>query len=364
MFKSHVLAGVALASASLCTTTSLFAADHLDAPGVMGQPQADINDLYAFQSPNNPDNTVLILTVNPFAGSTGPTGGMSPTTFSPTVNYDFLIDNDGDAVADVAYTTTFSNTAGGQALTTSRTANGTTVNYASGGVGSGVTTSGGGTIQAGTFDDPFFFDFAGFNDGLNFTGTDSFAGANVSAIVLEIPSAELGANNVGIYATTTEDGNQIDRIGRPAINTVLIPSGMKDAFNRADPVNDPDNFSDEFIATITALSGDPDFAASLTMILAPDLLTYDATSAAGFLNGRRLSDDVIDAELALLTQGALTGDGVDTNDVAFLSLFPYLAPAQRNGSANVIPTPGAAAAGLALLGLMAARRRSRDASRV
>jgi hypothetical protein len=35
---------------------------------------------------------------------------------------------------------------------------------------------------------------------------------------------------------------------------------------------------------------------------------------------------VIDAELSLLTDGALPGDCVDGNDVAFLGAFPYLAP--------------------------------------
>mgnify|MGYP002626390588 CR=1 FL=1 len=79
-------------------------------------------------------------------------------------------------------------------------------------------------------------------------------------------------------------------------------------------------------ATITALSGgDADFAAFLTDILLPDLLTVDTSNPAGFLNGRRLEDDVIDAELDLLTKGALTGDGVDANDVPFLTVFPYLA---------------------------------------
>jgi Domain of unknown function (DUF4331) len=55
---------------------------------------------------------------------------------------------------------------------------------------------------------------------------------------------------------------------------------------------------------------------------------------AGFPNGRRLSDDIIDVSLrvvlgALLpTHQALAdtiGDGVDANDVSFNTEFPYLA---------------------------------------
>ena len=56
---------------------------------------------------------------------------------------------------------------------------------------------------------------------------------------------------------------------------------------------------------------------------------------AGFPNGRRLSDDVIDIALRVMeghllsqnepTSGML-GDGVDANDVSYGSSFPYVAP--------------------------------------
>jgi hypothetical protein len=51
---------------------------------------------------------------------------------------------------------------------------------------------------------------------------------------------------------------------------------------------------------------------------------------AGFPNGRRLSDDVIDIALQVV-EGELVGnpndlsDGVDANDVPFRSTFPYVA---------------------------------------
>ena len=70
------------------------AADHLDAPLVQADGRTDINDLYVFQSPDDPDNVVLIMTVNPVAGV------LSPTTFDPDGSYRFLIDTDGDARAD------------------------------------------------------------------------------------------------------------------------------------------------------------------------------------------------------------------------------------------------------------------------
>ena len=47
------------------------ASDHLDAPGLTSpgsDGRLDINDLYAFQSPADPGNAVIVLTVAPVAG--------------------------------------------------------------------------------------------------------------------------------------------------------------------------------------------------------------------------------------------------------------------------------------------------------
>lgn len=301
--------------ALLCSLAVGHAADHLDAPSLEGNGQADVNDLYAFQSPDNPENTVLILTVNPFAGVA------SPTTFGTDLDYEIQIDNTGDAIADITYRANFADTAQGQNLTL--TSGMTTL--ASGATGQTVPVNNGGMVQAGLFDDPFFFDLTGFNDGFNFTGTDTLAGANVSAIVLEIPSAQLGGPNIGVWGRTVSAGTQVDRVGRPAINTALIASDRKDAFNLGTPVEDQANFGAEVQAAIAGLSNDEN-AAALTGILLPDVLTFDTSNPAGFLNGRQLADDVIDAELNLLSAGAVLGDGVDSNDVAFQTSFPFLAP--------------------------------------
>jgi hypothetical protein len=201
------------------------------------------------------------------------------------------------------------------------------------------------------FDDPFFFDLAGFNDGLNFTGDDTLAGANVSAIVLEVPSVPLGGPNIGVWARTLSEHHQVDRIGRPAVNTVLIPTDRKEEFNQTEPTQDMELFGDTVRAAITSLS-DAANADALTGILLPDLLTIDVSSSDGFLNGRRLADDVIDAEVNLLTTGAGTGDGVDANDLAFRDSFPYLA------EPHVVPEPSSnLLAGFCLLALLASRTR-------
>ena len=126
------------------------AADHLDAPSLDGNGHLDLNDLYAFQSPTNPDNTVLIMTVNPFAGV------VSDTKFGEAdVEYEFMIDNNGDALADLTLGATFfANPSGGQNVIVTR--NESALGF--GETGSTISLTGGGMAQAGLFDDPFFFD--------------------------------------------------------------------------------------------------------------------------------------------------------------------------------------------------------------
>ena len=151
-------------------------------------------------------------------------------------------------------------------------------------------------------------------------------------------------------------------MGRPAIATALITDtpgqpSRKDAFNQGDPANDFATFGTEVQARIEALNGgDTGTAAALTSILLPDLLTFDTSDPNGFLNGRGLADDVIDAELGLLTNGGITTDGVNANDNAFLNVFPFLA------EANVAAVPEPTTAGLLMIGGMGVflrRRRNR-----
>ena len=181
-------------------------------------------------------------------------------------------------------------------------------------------------MRCGLFDDPFFFDLVGFQNGLAFQGNDFFEGLNTSAIVLEVPRVDLGGDAVGLYCRTVIGRSQFDRMGRPAINTVVTPSDKKELFNETDPSNDPAVFGETVRESVTALSGDNVFAEAITAVLLPDVLTIDTSQNVGFLNGRQLADDVIDASLSLLTIGAIEGDGVDANDVEVSGVFPYLAP--------------------------------------
>ncbi len=324
------------------------AADHLDAPGLTppgGDTRLDITDVYAFQSPTNPENTVLIMGVNPLAGV------LNDGKFHPGAVYEFRIDSDGDAIENLTYRVTFAALKGSseQKVTLrsipGKGGGGPSV-LASGQTGETISIPGGGSISAGVFDDPFFFDLNAFlavdfcNPGENF-----FAGLNISAIVLEVPSAWLGATNVGVWAETVLNKTQVDRMGRPAINTVFIPANVfepdepsqKNAFNAAEPRNDQSDFRGEVVDTLTLLYSlndgtDPDLSddaptiQGLADFLLPDILTVDTSSTAGFPNGRQLADDVIDVELGLITEGLITSDCV-ANDSTISTSFPYLAPA-------------------------------------
>jgi hypothetical protein len=328
---------MALALAFGLVAAPASAADHLDAPGLTppgGDTRLDINDVYAFQSPSNPANTVLIMTVNPLAGI------LNDGTFHPGASYDFMIDTNGDAKEDMMYRITFSapdaSSAQDVSLRLVAAGKGSGV-LATGQTGQGIPVAGGGTVRAGVFDDPFFFDLSGFLT-LNFCapGTNFFTGLNTSAIVLEVPSASLGTN-IGVWARTYLNERQVDRMGRPAINTVFIPNNVfepagtepsqRNAFNAGKPRRDQRDFRGEVVDTLEIFygAGNPTVGV-LADILLPDILTVDTSNPAGFLNGRRLEDDVIDAELGLVTNGAVTTDCV-ANDSAFSNSFPYLAPA-------------------------------------
>ena len=318
------------------------AADHLDAPGLTspgGDSRLDLTDVYAFQSPNNSANTVLIMAVNPLAGAP------SATTFHPKASYEFLIDDDSplDGKPDTTIEVDFGKVKDGvQTVEIEIDGPHRDVN-AEGRTGKTIKISGGGKLRAGSFDDPFFFDLLSFLDiDLSVPRVpfcepgdgNFFLGLNVSAIVLEVPSGWLGPNNIGVWARTVLDGKQIDRMGRPAINTVFIPanvfepaeSSQKNAFNAGKPKNDQANFRGEVVDTLEIFYGvGSQTAQDLADILLPDILTVDTSSSLGFLNGRQLADDVIDAELTLVTNGAVTTDCVG-NDSAFSGTFPYLAP--------------------------------------
>ncbi len=327
----------ALMILSLGLTPVVSGADHLDSPLVAGKGAADITDLYVF-SGSGGNGTVFVLGVNPGAGALPNSG----TTFGSKINYSIKVDTDGDAKADIKYEYNFSkpNTMGVQEYDLTR--NGQWIG--SGLTGTDSTLIGGGKSTAGLYDDPFFFDLDAFkgavlgaDNGRTFcdSGTvDFFLGLNISAIVLRVPNSALGGNGqpIGVYASTENaSGTQLDQMGRPAINTVFnnvaINQSDRQRFNETRPAQQvARGFRDHTADVLDSLgAADPEGLAS---VLIPDVMTFETGNMDGFLNGRRLSDDVIDAELALVTDGGITTDCVD-NDSDLSNSWPYLAPANH-----------------------------------
>jgi hypothetical protein len=354
MRKPQKLATLGVAAVVLTIGAAPFltsAADHLDSPNAKANHALDITDIYAFDG-SDAGKTVLVVDVNPLAGV------VSGTQFATDAEYRFNIDTTGDYIADDVYTVTFGPDAPGPKQSLSLAKDGTTI--LTGKTGN-ANNGGGAKVYAGVKDDPFFFDLAGFlrwrdpdGDGVyTYTGStnldlgDFFLGANISAIVLEIPDSWLGSS-ANFWATTVKDGAIVDRMGKPALNTVFMnPFGgddQKDPYNMTAPSADVATWGGQFTAVLDVFN-ETATAEAITGLLLPDVLHLDVATLGkstgtgftggpgGILNGRTLAEDVIDLELLVVTGGleghaVISTDNVDANDVSFPGTFPYLAPAQ------------------------------------
>ena len=380
MRKPRFAVGVGLALSALTMVFAgapalTHAADHFDAPGSFKSPSnrndADIADVYAFRSPEFSDRSVLAMTTHPALGA---------VTTDPTYGTDVLYNVH---VGAMTYTFQFytSIAPGVQPYAVFRSDAGRLSRLGQGRTNTPAALSTGGRAFAGKVSDPFFFDFAAFNNTVqarldqrilplnlhgetgrqvcaSTTGVDTFANFNTNAIVLEVPSSSLGGGG-GVWAATvksssiTASGPTIDRMGRPAINTVfngfkaLLNEGNdqdKNLFNAipnpaADATShttDGHTFHDNVVLVLerfdgvaSSLAGIPPRPAStlnaIANILLPDMLPFNPANPTtdGVFNGRSLRDDVIDNELPLVTNGLVTTDCVGPH-TDYRSTFPFL----------------------------------------
>ena len=203
---------------------------------------------------------------------------------------------------------------------------------------------------------------------------------------LEVTNADFDQDGAG------EPGRrfvQVSRLGNPLVNEVVIPLGRKDEFNRTQPSEDAERFGEfvlnpELARLLNALfpglnvpeTNRTDIVAALLQGIeglnrqtgmpvdtikinlgtpptdTPNRFGVLANDLAGFPNGRRLEDDVVDIELRvvggfLLGNQLPLGDGVDRNDKEFLAEFPYLAEPDSGFDSTIkrfeprhAPTPG------------------------
>jgi hypothetical protein len=184
-------------------------------------------------------------------------------------------------------------------------------------------------VFAGSREDSFFADAPGIFDlldprilgpdghGQTGNGVDGFKGYNVLTFAIQIPLANLPApiaytdaftgtsHGVGIYASVsrqritlrsasgdnTNSGPwiQINRLGNPLFNEVLVAIQDKDNYNRDVPTNDAARYAKyastpELASSINLVFG-TNFATSgrsdLVAVFIPDVLRVDTTTGAG-----------------------------------------------------------------------------------
>jgi hypothetical protein len=309
-----------------------------------GDARLDFTDLYAFPKPGDPRKSILIMNVHPSAGVNPP----EPTTaepFAPEALYEFRIDTDGDAVADIAYRVRFSSShRGAQTATLRRVAGAEAAGTEDSGevivegapVSTGweaqVTEAGDYRFFAGWRSEPFFFDVLGVQDSLHFTGIDFFVDKDVCSIVLETPNSALTQERVGLWARTLDGASgswvQVDRGALPA-QAVLLVGAERETYMAGEPADDA-RFIAGFAHALEHSGGyAPEEARRVAGTLLPDIMSYDPTRPASFPgNGRTLTDDAGDAFPAIFTNGKVTEDGIAAHS-DLLAEFPYLGPPHR-----------------------------------
>ena len=284
--------------------------------------------------------------------------------------------------------------------------------------------SNGVSVFAGTTDDAFWIDLGGTFDTASYRtlgsgvpgvltdaedaakqnfATDTVSGFAVNTIAIEVPiemltrtgrrePATSPAATIGVWAATSRQQftvrsspnpainlgqvQQIQRMGNPLVNELLIGTGSKDRFSMDQPRNDA-QFApfllDPLIARVfnAVTGGVVEIPTPPRVDLLP-LVTYAAPiaapgtpagpvadllrlntgvpatpperinrlgliggDAAGFPNGRRLPDDVTDIALRVVVGGVLApgfnkfpnnrlGDGVNVDDQPYRDVFPYI----------------------------------------
>jgi Domain of unknown function (DUF4331) len=385
------------------------ASSHREAPLISEDPTADNTDLYVFRSPDKPSTFTIVSNWIP---GEDPAAGPNYYTFSQSARYNINIDRTGDGKPDITYSFRFKTPTGPYFLgNTQQTwqmwrnkrgfANGKTpINNIgprfNGFVGvknyeaaaeKAIVDKRGLRIFAGQRDDPFFADVGAIFDlvairkagttGNKGGGKDFLSGYNVHTIALQIPIAQVdnARHTIGVWASTdrmnvTVNGRvrsgwtQVSRLGEPLINEVVIPTGLKDLWNRTHPAQDsqfkkyyenpilaavlnklykldvPESRRDDLVAVLgtgipkvtytgTTFADELRINLSIPPSAKPNRMGVLGGDNAGFPNGRRLSDDVVDIEeqaVAGFLKGTKIplGDGVDANADGFLSHFPYV----------------------------------------
>ena len=193
------------------------------------------------------------------------------------------------------------------------------------------------------------------------------------------------SSGVGVYASVSRPRNtlrrptgedvssgpfiQVNRLANPLFNEVLVANVDKDTYNRTSPTSDPSLFAKyartpELATLLNVVFGTSfvtDGREDLVGIYIPDVIRVNTTTGAttiegdaafnrlsfiggdtiangagaqipaGWPNGRRFGDDVVDIALTAVASGpsfstiTVVGDNVPANDQIYNRTFPYAA---------------------------------------
>jgi Domain of unknown function (DUF4331) len=354
----------------------------------MANPEIDITDLYAFPSPEQPGNLVLVMNVFPMA---------TPSTlFSDAVDYRFRlrplrVASTGRRAAfavgepERVFSFTFGvprPLEGGARLVQSGTCRAPAGDIAFSVGDEAGAQSKGVRVFAGCRMDTFFVDQQ-FSGGLRLNrripeqaaGKNFLDGQNVLSIVVETDSAALFGAGAGplvaVVAETTTLGSfraRQDRVGRPEIKNFILMDKASDTVNRDLDVRDLYSEEDGFklrpdylgayrarlngsMAFYDGLDAKTDWPLDeqgnhpLTELLLADFLVVDVSkpfAEVSYLEierailrgathetcgGRWLNDDIVDTLFTVLINngsGPRISDGVDQATVLASRTFPYV----------------------------------------
>jgi hypothetical protein len=254
-------------------------------------------------------------------------------------------------------------------------------------------------VFAGPREDGYYADSAALSDllVLRDPGVDSHAGFNVLSFALQVPIEALlpsayvapfhgPTQGVGVYASVSRPAMrvlrstgdpavsgalmQVNRMGNPLFNQMMVALRDKDAYNRAAPTTDATRLGSQADNPVLAVllnvlrfgntAGTSPLATTgrtdLREVFIPDVIRVDTTTgpvrlpgqsgfsrlsflgadlasngnSAGWPNGRRPGDDVVDLLMTLVASGPTystivpLGDNVFANDQLYQQVFPYL----------------------------------------
>ena len=276
------------------------ASSHREAPLISNDPTADLTDLYAFMSPGKTDTVTLIANVIPieipaegpnyynlddtvryrievdnngdgkgdlhfalrtktsyadgtFLYNTGPVTSLNSPNLAVKQRWTLTLAKGKGAAHVVARGDTAPNNVGKTSMP----------DYAA--LAASAVKSGNNVkVFVGPREDPFAIDVGRIFDFLSVggPGTDNLAGVNVHTIAIEVPGSLLRRSAsqpvIGVYAATdrqvvrtvtrkrngkrvrvrVKQWKQVERLGQPLVNEVLIPRTVKDYWNTQTPDKD------------------------------------------------------------------------------------------------------------------------------